>query len=37
LNGAADFLGEEQEQLFAIQGRRAATSKHMSLSGTTFH
>ncbi|KAI9550780.1 hypothetical protein GHT06_004567 [Daphnia sinensis] len=32
LNGAADFLGEEQEQLFAIQGRRAATSKHMSLS-----
>ncbi|EFX68063.1 hypothetical protein DAPPUDRAFT_114894 [Daphnia pulex] len=30
LPGAADFLGEEQEQVFATQGPRANTSKHMS-------
>ena len=36
MEGAADFVGEEQEQIFAIQGRRAATTKHMSLSGETL-
>jgi hypothetical protein len=34
LPGAADFLGEEQEQVFATQGPRSNTSKHMSRSGT---
>ncbi|KAK4030560.1 hypothetical protein OUZ56_023803 [Daphnia magna] len=34
LPGAADFLDEEQEQVFATQGPRANTSKHMSRSGT---
>ena len=33
LPGAADFLGEEQEQVFATQGPRANTSKHMSRAG----
>ena len=31
--GAADFNGEEQEQVFAIEGRRSCASKHMSISG----
>ena len=34
--GAADFLGEEQEQVNAIIGRRAVTTKHMSRTSTLF-
>ena len=34
--GAADFLGEEQEQVNAIIGRRAVTTKHMSQNSTLY-